>query len=295
MSDIVLRGLLLDNKYQAAPTSSTSTLKSLSLDNTATESAPTHASTLTSLDSLRLSQGSGGSSRGSIPIQLLSPNDINVGSAPTQAKGSVLSGLSGARPIRSTSQNNTKLSSLADLQASSNAVTNYTNVATPSHSQGVKVNGSFVQSTDKTTEKLSIAIEKIGIWDKKIGALSSELQKQNDMKQTSGNIDPARLMTRTKQVKEARTAAVLSRDDAMKAYNEAITEIKANFGSNGASSASARQYKSSFDRMETMFSETDAKDQGVMHNVLGFLKNSMTPENFSVAVGYLNPFHKDSP
>lgn len=294
MSDIVLRGLLLDNKYQAAPTSSTSTLKSLSLDNTATDSAPTHASSLTSLDSLRLSQGSGGSSKGSIPIQLLSPNDINVGSS-NPSKGSVLSGLSGARPIRNTSQNNTKLSSLSDLQASSNAVTNYTNVAPSSHSQGVKVNSSFVQSTDKTTEKLSIAIEKIGIWDKKIGALSSELQKQNDMKQSSGNIDPARLMTRTKQVKEARTAAVLSRDDAMKAYNEAITEIKANFGSNGASSASARQYKSSFDRMETMFAETDAKDQGVMHNVLGFLKNSMTPENFSVAVGYLNPFHKDSP
>lgn len=301
MCQIVLRGLLLpDNKYQTNAAGNTST-KPSSTD-VSVDEAPTGAATLSRLDSLRLSDASGHTSKkGSVPIQLLSPSEMNTDNQsvkPKRGNGSKLSSLAmlnSSKPVPQTKPaDKPKLYSLSDLNitTSNNAVNAYTQVNTPKKPAGVSVsNVSFVESSDKTMDKLGIAIEKIRNWDRKIGALNTELQKQNDLKANSGNIDPAKLMTRTKQVKDARTAAVIARDDAIRAYTDAINELKTQFGSSGIESTSAKNYKTSYDQMEKMFKETDEKDQTTMSKVVDFMKNSMTKENFSLALSYLNPFN----
>lgn len=301
MSDIVLRGLLLpeNNKYQTSSTSNTnnnSVLKSLQIDQAENQGAQS----LSLVDSLKLSENTSGSSKGSVPIQLMSPNDINVQSTPAkQSSGNTkFNALMNLKPITKPSRQSTqgqqpRLNGLSNTNSS----TKYNVTSTTTYSQttnGTKVSGSYsttmtgnvstVSNKDKVSDKINAAIEKIQTWDRKIGILDSELQKQK-----SGSNDPSRLISRTSQMVTAKKDAVVSREDALKAYTDVMKEINSQFGS--ASSSSFGQYKNSYLKMESMFAAANERDKGMMDKTMDFLKGTMTTENFNRALTYLNPFN----
>ena len=87
----------------------------------------------------------------------------------------------------------------------------------------------------------------------------------------------------------AKKDAVISRDDAMKAYKDAMTELNETFGS--INSANVSGFKNSYLKMEAMFAAAQDRDKTVMDKSKDFLKAIMTPENFNRALNYLNPFN----
>ena len=300
MSDIVLRGLLLpeNNKYQTSSTSNTnnnSVLKSLQIDQAENQGAQS----LSLVDSLKLSENTSGSSKGSVPIQLMSPNDINVQSTPAkQSSGNTkFNALMNLKPITKPSRQATqgqqpRLNGLSNTNTT-NSSTKYNVTSTTTYSQttnGTKVSGSYsttmtgnvstVSNKDKVSDKINAAIEKIQTWDRKIGILESELQKQK-----SGSNEPSRLISRTSQMVTAKKDAVVSREDALKAYTDVMKEIKS------ADSSSFGQYKNSYLKMESMFAAASERDKGMMDKTMDFLKGTMTAENFNRALTYFNPFN----
>ena len=301
MSDIVLRGLLLpDNRNQVSSTSNTnnnSVLKSLQLDEPETQGAQS----LSMADSLKLSENTGSSSKGSVPIQLMAPTDINSGTTKKLTKlnskfNELISLQSTPRPSRT--QGDRSNPTLTGLSASAKPNTgNYSVSSNTSYSQtssnGTKVSGSYsttmtgnigtVSRGDKVGDKINSAIEKIQTWDRKIGILDSELNKQK-----SGSVDNARLISRTSQMVTAKKDAVVSREDALRAYTDVMKEINSSFSSTNTNSFS--QYKNSYLRMESMFAAASERDKGMMAKTMDFLKGSMTADNFNKALDYLNPF-----
>lgn len=300
MSDIVLRGLLLPDRHQVSSTSNTnnnSVLKSLQLD----ESENQGAQSLRVLDSLKLSETSEG--KGSVPIQLMSPDSIGTQSTPVKGSGknSTFNALASLKPSSKPSskpKNNPVLTGLSP--SNNNYSATYSATSTTKYTQtsgNSKISGSYtttttgsinatnaVTSSDKVGSKIATAIEKIQTWDRKIGILNSELEKQK-----GGTVDASRLITRTSQMATAKKDAVISRDDAIKAYTDVMTEINKNFGS--ANSASFSQYKNAYLRMEAMFAAAEVKDKSLMDKTKDFLKGVMTPENFNKALNYFNPFN----
>lgn len=301
MSDIVLRGLLLpDNRNQVSSTSNTnnnSVLKSLQLDEPETQGAQS----LSMADSLKLSENTGSSSKGSVPIQLMAPTDINSGTTKKLTKlnskfNELISLQSTPRPSRT--QGDRSNPTLTGLSASAKPNTgNYSVSSNTSYSQtssnGTKVSGSYsttmtgnigtVSRSDKVGDKINSAIEKIQTWDRKIGILDSELNKQK-----SGSVDNSRLISRTSQMVTAKKDAVVSREDALRAYTDVMKEINSSFSSTNTNSFS--QYKNSYLRMESMFAAASERDKGMMAKTMDFLKGSMTADNFNRALDYLNPF-----
>ena len=102
MSDVILRGLMLPPSRTSVSNTSTANnntiLKGLQLQN---EPEQQSAQTLTMLDSLKLSENTGSGSKGSVPIQLMSPDEIGVQTTSTSAKkpkNSTFNALAGLKP-----------------------------------------------------------------------------------------------------------------------------------------------------------------------------------------------------
>jgi hypothetical protein len=292
MSDVILRGLMLpESRVSVSNTSNTnnnSVLKGLQLDETENQGAQS----LRVLDSLKLSESTGSSSKGSIPIQLMSPDDIGV--QQTSVKPNRKSG------------NNSTFNALANLKPSStpkpkkndSVLTGLNTISVASNTQpnqgvsGLKIPANYsttttsgVSAVGKVGAKINTAIEKIQTWDRKMGILDSEIEKQK----SSGESDPSKVITRTSQMATAKKDAVISRDDAMKAYKDAMTELNETFGS--INSANVSGFKNSYLKMEAMFAAAQDRDKTVMDKSKDFLKAIMTPENFNRALNYLNPFN----
>jgi hypothetical protein len=306
MSDVVLRGLLISNIASISPVSKPSDVKLKGLSINEPEEQPA-ISNLKIADKLALSDTVQGNSKGSVPLSLVSPDEMltkTPNSANTRKKSSsnILQGLSLNSNVKQTPQREkappTKtLYSLADLEIKSKttysvqSTTTYTQTngnKKISGTQSISISGSVtaVQTTDKISSKLSNAIDKIKNWDRKITVLNTELNKQK----SGVTNDPSKLIDKTEAVAKARTDALASRKEAIEAYNEAVKEIKAQFASTGITASSAKEYRDNYNTMESLFANTDSKDKTVMQSVMGYMKEVMTPENFQSALSYLNPF-----
>lgn len=307
MSDLVLRGLLLpESRTQVTSTSnvnnSNSILKGLQLD----DSNDT-AQSLNMADHLKLSENTTSSrtSKGSVPIQLMNPGEITSSKPqPVNSKfQSLLTGLQpSTRPSKPSNVNNTdnagskpKLTGLQTAPTyNATATVKYTqtgNNTTVTGNYSVKYNtGNIgVAMMGKTGEVLSIntkiseAIEKIKTWDRKIGILDAEINKQS----ASGNVDNDKIISRTSQTINAKKDAVASRSEALRAYSQVLDELKGI----DLNATEFSQTKNLYLTMESNFSAASAKDKTMMEKVSGFLKSTMTVENFNRALGYLNPFN----
>lgn len=315
MSDLVLRGLLIHgaslSTVSSAPKVSDAKLKGLALNEVEEKSI----SNLKIADKLALSDTIQGNSKGSVPLNLISPDEMsvqsNVKSTKTQKKSSsnILQGLNlnegvkasenkkASTPQKTVTPKSTTLYSLADLEIKSKttysvqSTTTYSQVSgnkKVSGTQSINISGSVtaVQTIDGTSTKLSTAIDKIKNWDRKINILNAELAKQK-----SGTTnDPSKLIDKTEAVTKARTSALTARKEAIYAYNEAVKELQAQFRSTGITTSAAKEYRDNYNVMEGMFETTSAKDKSTMQNVMGYLEEVMTVENFQAALSYLNPF-----
>lgn len=290
MSDVILRGLMLPPSRTSVSNTSTANntiLKGLQLQN---EPEQQSAQTLTMLDSLRLSENTGSGSKGSVPIQLMSPDEIGVQTTSTPAKkpkNTTFNALAGLKPgssspVRpSSSGNNT--SALTGLSASSYKPP----VSTPKPATNAAMYTttlSNVANNHRLSEKLNDAIEKIGTWDRKMGILETEIQKQQGL----ANSDPSKIISRSSQMATAKKDAVMSREQALTAYRDVMTEINRTFGTNTDDMGA---YKNLYLTMEAKYSAAVARDKTVMETTKDFLKSVMTPDNFNRALNYLNPFN----
>lgn len=300
MSDVILRGLMLpDSRSSVSNTSNVNTsnsiLKGLQLD--AQEEEQQGAQTLSVLDSLRLSQSSSTNSRGSVPIQLMAPDEMSGQQLAVQTKksngNSTFNALSNLRPSSKAPQKNSgsgnavltglMASSSSNIKPQNQAIGNlsvpvsYSTVSTSSTNNVSKIN--------KVNDKINSAIEKIETWNRKIGILDAEIKKQKE----TGSSDPSKVITRTSQMATAKKDAVLSRDEALKAYNNVITELTNTFGSVNINEMG--NCKNGYLRMEALFAAAQEKDKGVMAKTKDYLSAIMTPDNFKRALDYLNPFN----
>lgn len=298
MSDVILRGLMLpDSRTSVSNTSNVNTgnsiLKGLQLE----EQEEQGAQTLSALDSLKLSQSSSTNSRGSIPIQLMSPDEIGGQQLAIQNKkpsgSSTFNALSSLKPSskapqRNTSSSNSVLtglmpSSSSNIKPQNQAISglsvpvSYSTVSTSSTNNVSKIN--------RVNDKINSAIEKIETWNRKIGILDAEIKKQKE----TGDSDPSKVITRTSQMATAKKDAVKSRDEALIAYNNVITELTEAFGSININEMG--NCKTGYLRMEALFAAAQEKDKGVMSKAKDYLSVIMTPENFKRALDYLNPFN----
>ena len=129
------------------------------------------------------------------------------------------------------SGNNSTFNALANLKPSStpkpkkndSVLTGLNTISVASNTQpnqgvsGLKIPANYsttttsgVSAVGKVGAKINTAIEKIQTWDRKMGILDSEIEKQK----SSGESDPSKVITRTSQMATAKKDAVISRDDA---------------------------------------------------------------------------------
>ncbi len=293
MSDLVLRGLLLpDSRKQVSSTSNVknndSILKGLQLEQNET------AQSLSIADYLKLSDNSTSSrtSKGSVPIQLMSPNEITSNKPQSVISSKYNDLISGVQTSKPTKQQ-PKLNGLQRPTTNSNTYTTTTTATYSQTSPNTKITSSYsttmtgnvggVSQAEKLNSKISDAIEKIKTWDRKIGILDAEINKQN----VTGDVDNGKIISRTSQTVTAKKDAVASRMQALSAYSDVLNDVKGiDLNSNEFS-----QTKNLYLTMESNFSAASVKDDTMMEKVKGFLKATMTADNFNKALTYLNPFN----
>lgn len=290
MSDVILRGLMLPTSNTSVSNTSTANnnntiLKGLQLKEPETQSAET----LTTLDSLKLTN-SNANSKGSVPIQLMSPDDIGVQQTSTpvrKPRNTTINALAGLKPgsgsVRPRPSGNSALTGITTTSYKP-PVTNTQKPNSSTNAAMYSTTLSTVANNNRLGEKLNDAIEKIGTWDRKMGILESEIQKQ----QNSADSDPSKIISRSSQMATAKKDAVMSREQALNAYRNVMTEINRTFGTNTEDMGA---YKNLYLTMEAKYSAAVARDKTVMDKTKDFLKSVMSPDNFNRALNYLNPFN----
>ena len=234
----------------------------------------------------------------SVLAQLLIPSDLLPSERITTIKATagrrqtpiseVISGLQPSKVTKTTTERSKvdyKLKGL-DISITSRKKVSYSTSAdgTQSVTKTYSV-GAVISPKDSTTDKLNTAIEKIKNWDRKVGALDSELKKQKNGEGTGNEA----IITRSQQVVKAKRDATDARDDAIRSYTEAMRELKSTFENTGTESSKAAKYKELYNEMEAKFKETQQKDADIWSQVTDYAKNVMSSDGFRSFVSLVNP------
>lgn len=234
----------------------------------------------------------------SILDQLMIPEDLPTKTIPQsyshtstpKTKQNVSDILSGIKPTKTSETITQKQSTQYKLEGLDISVSSTRSRVLTTSVDGTKTIsktysvGAIISPKDVTSDKLNTAIEKIKNWDKKVGALDSELTKQ---KKGEG-AGPDAIITRSQQVVNAKKEAAESRQDALVAYNSAITELR-HLAATEQNNSKGQSYKTLYDEMEQKFAEVSKKDKTTWDKTLTYAKEAMSNEGFQRFVHILNP------
>lgn len=270
MSDLILRGLALDT--QRAVTTLPSNLRSF-VKTASNEIYNQGASTLSRLDYLITSTNT---KKGSTPISLLNPSNLNTKTNNITSSGGkvtklqLLQGLDDIKPASNKYPSNS---------ISRNIQNNTTNTVSRNIAPAfVPTSYNFID-TDYTSEKLELAIEAIDNWERKVSSLDSLVTNAN------GQVGVAyknSIITSADKLNKARQEAINARQDAIIAYNDALKEV---MEIGNVSSSKTSLYRQKYNIMESKFQDVKVQDQTTMDKVKKFLK-----VGFNYVLDYANPF-----
>ncbi|MFN8673962.1 MAG: hypothetical protein U0457_18015 [Candidatus Sericytochromatia bacterium] len=226
-----------------------------------------------------------------IPDQKTIPQSYSHSAAPKQPQkpiSEVLSGLKPASITETSTQKKTTKYKLDDLDVSLTASRTRVMTTSADGTQSISKTytiGAVVSPNDIAETKLNKAIDKINNWDRKVGALDSELKKQK-----SGEGSPDVLVTRSQQVAKAKREAIDSRQEALQSYNDAVKELK-NLAANEQNIAKSEKYKQLYTEMERRFAEVTEKDASTWGKVTDYAKEVMSSDGFARFKELINPLN----
>jgi tRNA A37 threonylcarbamoyladenosine dehydratase len=250
MSNLVFRGLNTSTTVKVSTLPSS--LRNINQNNFDKEQG---AVTLSKLDYLLKSDDT---KKGSMPISLLSPNELKTKNSNKVTKAQLLQGLDNITPF--TNNNN-----------SINSTTRNTSTFVPT-------SYNFID-TDYTSEKLELAIEAIDNWERKVKSLDLLISNANGQK---GIAYKESIKSSSDKLNKARQEAINARQNAIVAYNNALKEMM-EIGNTSSSKASV--YRQKYSLMESKFESVKERDKKTMEKVKEYLNSA-----FNYIIDYANPF-----